>query len=146
MVHHLTGSWSTCSYLQLQVLAPVIPLKQDAALSFALVEALQRRLVLLHLLHHLGAQVHHRLVVTDGEDQHVVRRQTAFSHGQVTLQPTHGHLLSARLLPFCFTSIYTCFLQTHVCSDADDEVFLHLRTGQTEPARTGGLSCTRDKT
>lgn len=52
-VYRLTGSWSTCFYLELQVLAPVVPLKQDAALSFALVEALQSRLVLLHLLHHL---------------------------------------------------------------------------------------------
>lgn len=44
------GSWF---YLELQVLASVIPLKEDAALSSALVKALQGRLVLLHLLHHL---------------------------------------------------------------------------------------------
>ena len=73
-------------YLQLQVLAPVVPLEQNTALSFALVEALQGRLVLLHLHHHLWAQLHHGLVVTDGQDQHVVRSQAAFSHGQVTLQ------------------------------------------------------------
>ena len=28
---------------------------------------------------------------------------------------------------------------THVRADADDQVLLHLRTGQTEPARPGGL-------
>lgn len=41
------------AYLELQVLAPVVPLKQDAALSPALVEAPQGRLVLVHLLQHL---------------------------------------------------------------------------------------------
>lgn len=68
------------------MLAPVIPLKQDAALSPALVEALQCRLVLLHLLHHLGAQIHHRLVVADGQDQHVAPSQAALGHRQVALQ------------------------------------------------------------
>lgn len=29
--------------------------------------------------------------------------------------------------------------------DADDEVFLHLRAGQTEPAGTRGLSCAQSK-
>lgn len=78
-------SWS-CFYLQLQMLAPVVPLKQHTALSFALVELPQGWLVLLHLLHHLRAQVHHWLVVSDGEDQHMARSQTAFGQREVTLQ------------------------------------------------------------
>lgn len=32
-----------------------------------------------------------------------------------------------------------------MCSYADDEVFLHLRTGQTEPAGTRGLSYAEEK-
>lgn len=70
------------------MLAAVVPLKQHTALPFALVEAPQRRLVLLHLLHHLGAQVHHGLVVADGEDQHVAGRQGAFRQREVTLRST----------------------------------------------------------
>lgn len=76
----------SCFYLELKVLASVIPLKQDAALSSALVEASQGRLVLLHLLHHLRAQIHHRLVVADGQDQDVARSEASLRHGQVTLQ------------------------------------------------------------
>lgn len=79
----LYGSWV---YLELQVLTFVVPLKQDTALSSALVEALQGRLVLLHLLHYLWAQIHHRLVVTDGQDQYVARSQAALRHRQITLQ------------------------------------------------------------
>ena len=77
-----------CPYLQLQVLALVVPLEQHAAGSFALVEALQRLPVFLHLLHHLRAQLHHRLVVSDGEDQHVERGQAAFSQRHVALHNT----------------------------------------------------------
>lgn len=72
-------------HLQLQMLAPVVPLKQDAALSFALVEVPEGRLVLLHLLHHVGAELHHRLVVADGQDQNVAGGQRAFRQSQVTL-------------------------------------------------------------
>lgn len=47
------GQRPTGAYLELQVLAAVVPLKQDAALSSAPVEAPQGRLVALHLLQHL---------------------------------------------------------------------------------------------
>lgn len=73
-------------HLQLEVLAPVVPLEQDAALPPAAVEAAQGRLVLLHLLQHLGAQLHHRLVVADGQDQHVSGGQRTLSQSQVALQ------------------------------------------------------------
>ncbi|KAF3859673.1 hypothetical protein F7725_022072, partial [Dissostichus mawsoni] len=61
-----------------------------AAGSFALVEALQRLPVFLHLLHHLRAQLHHRLVMSDGEDQHVERGQAAFSQRHVFLHLRAG--------------------------------------------------------
>lgn len=132
------GSWF---YLELQVLASVIPLKQDAALSSALVEALQGRLVLLHLLHHLWAQIHHRLVVADGQDQHVARSQAALRHRQVTLQ-RGARALSVSGRRWLWRDA-RC--DTHVCPDADDQVFLHLRAGQTEPAGARRLSCAQSK-
>lgn len=91
------GSWF---YLELQVLTFVVPLKQDTALSSALVEALQGRLVLLHLLHNLRAQIHHRLVVTDRQDQYVARSQAALRHRQVTLQTSEefSEVLEGRCL------------------------------------------------
>lgn len=73
-------------YLQLKMLTSVVPLKQHTALSFAFEEAPQGRLVLLHFLHHLGAQIHHGLVVADGQDQHMAGGQRTFSQSQVTLQ------------------------------------------------------------
>lgn len=79
------------------MLAPVIPLKEHTALSFALVKAPQGRLVFLHLLHHLWAQLHHRLVVTDGEDQHMLWSQCAFSQSQVTLQGLMCGVVSRQL-------------------------------------------------
>ncbi|KAF3859679.1 hypothetical protein F7725_022078 [Dissostichus mawsoni] len=66
------------------------PKIKHAAGSFALVEALQRLPVFLHLLHHLRAQLHHRLVMSDGEDQHVERGQAAFSQRHVFLHLRAG--------------------------------------------------------
>lgn len=65
-------------YLKLQVLAPVVPLEEHAALTAALVEAPERHLVLVHLLQNLGGQRHRGLVVPDGQDEHVARVQPAF--------------------------------------------------------------------
>lgn len=70
------------------MLAPVVPLKQNTSLSFALVEAPQSGLVLLHLLHHLAAQIHHGLIVTDGQDQDMAGRQATFGQSDVTLEQT----------------------------------------------------------
>ena len=67
------------------MLAAVVPLERDAALAPALVELVQGGLVLVHLLHHLGGQLHHRLVVADGQHQHVVGGQAALGQRQVTL-------------------------------------------------------------
>lgn len=129
------------SNLELQVLTFVIPLKQNTALSPALVEALQSRLVLLHLLHYVWAQIHHGLVVTDGQDQYVARSQAALRHCQVTLQTWDRVLSVSGTMSLWPGSRF----DTHMRPDADDEVFLHLRAGQTEPAGTGGLSCAQSK-
>lgn len=93
-------------YLELQVLTFVVPLKQNTALSSALVEALQGRLVLLHLLHYLWAQIHHRLVVSDGQDQYVARSQAALRHRQVTLQTSEEFLLVLEGLFLAWCSVW----------------------------------------
>lgn len=72
----------------------------------------------------------------------MARGQTALGRGEVTLRrKTRSH--SVVLLRHRQVMFWVGGAPTHVRSYADDEVFLHLRTGQAEPAGTGGLGCTR---
>lgn len=76
-------------HLKLKMLAAVIPLKQDAALAAALVQFPDGAFVFLQLVHCLRWQLHHRLVMSNRQEQHMVRGQGAFSQRHVTLKRKH---------------------------------------------------------
>ncbi len=73
-------------YLQLKVLAAVVPLKQDAPLASAFTELLDSTLVFLHLFNHLRSQLHHWLVMSDGQQENMVGGETSLSQSHVTLE------------------------------------------------------------
>lgn len=71
------------------MLAAVVSLEQDAAPAAARVQFPGGVFVFLQLFGRLRRQLHHRLVVSDGQEQHVVRGEAAFSQRHVTLRRKH---------------------------------------------------------